>query len=115
MAELGDSASFLKAGLLFDAEFVLHLLERVALGFRIHKEHDKELQNHHGGEEDEGCAGGIFREYRECSGDDGVHDPVRGTAEALALGANARGKDFADIDPYDGALRDGEEEDVADQ
>src|SRR5277367_1514872 len=100
---------------LFDAEFVLHLLERVALGFRIEKEHDEELQNHHGGEEDEGRAGGTFREDRECSGDDGVHDPVRGAAEALTFGADACGKDFADIDPDHRALRDGEEEDITDK
>ena len=50
---MGDSASSLKAGLLLDPQFVLHLFQRVALGLRIDKEHDEELQNHHRREEDE--------------------------------------------------------------
>jgi hypothetical protein len=34
-----------------------------------------------------------------------VHEPVAGAAHALALGADRGGKDFADVDPDDRALR----------
>ena len=47
--------------------------------------------------------------------DDRVHDPVRGRAEALALGSDAVGEDLCDVDPDDGSLGDREEEDVADE
>ena len=47
--------------------------------------------------------------------DEGVHDPVGGGAEALALGADVGGEDLAEVDPDDGTLRDGEEDDEADE
>ena len=44
-----------------------------------------------------------------------VHEPVGKAAEALAFGANLVGKDFADVDPDDRALRESEEGDKADE
>ena len=44
-----------------------------------------------------------------------VHDPVGEAAQALALGAHPVGEDFAEVDPDDRALREGEEGDEADQ
>src|ERR1700745_1184090 len=66
---------------LFDPELMLHLFQRVALGFRIDEENYKELQNHHRGEEDERRAGGVSGKDGKCAGNNGVHDPVRGTTE----------------------------------
>ncbi len=40
---------------------------------------------------------------------------MREAAEALALGANAVGENFADIYPDDGTLREREERDVSNQ
>src|SRR2546429_9923330 len=80
-----------------DLEFLLHLFERDALGFRIEKKHDEELHHHHRGEKRERVAAGRRSHKRKRPGNQRVHDPVRKTAEALALGAHAVWKNFAEI------------------
>src|SRR5205814_1012026 len=87
-----------------DLEFLLHLFERDALSFRIEKKHDEELHHHHRGEKRERVAAGRRSHKRKRPGNQRVHDPVRKTAEALALGAHAVWKNFAEIDPDHRAL-----------
>src|SRR5438477_4518901 len=71
-------------GVLLNAEFPLHLFQRVALGFRIRDEHDKELQRHHRREKDKGRASGRGRQHRKDSRNQRIHDPVREAAQALS-------------------------------
>src|ERR1017187_6738114 len=94
---------------------LLHIFERDAGGFGEHEQDHEELDHGHHGEEDERGGAGQVGHQREGEGDDGVHDPVGEAAEALALGADQVGKHFAEVDPDDGALREGEETDEADE
>src|ERR1022692_1362477 len=94
---------------------LLHIFERDAGGFGEHEQDHEELDHGHHGEEDERGGAGQVGHQREGEGDDGVHDPMGEAAEALALGADQVGKHFAEVDPDDGALREGEETDEADE
>ena len=85
------------------------------LGLRIEIQDNHKLQAHHHGEEKKWKAARGAGPKRESAGDERVHDPVSGAAEALAFGAHARGKNFAEINPDHGALRNGEKADVSQQ
>ena len=98
-----------------DFEFFLHFFERDALSFRVEEEHHEELHHHHGGKKRERVAAGGRRHQREGPGNQRVHDPVGETAEALAFGAHAIRKHFAEIDPDHRALRKREEGDETNQ
>src|ERR1700735_290837 len=93
---------------------MLHFLEGEAFGFGVKEHDDEELDDHHGGEKYEGIGAGSFRDDGKERGDEGIHDPVRGAAQALTFGANGVGKYFADVNPDDRAER-SEKENVADQ
>lgn len=61
---------------LIDIKAMLHFFEGEALGFRIEKHDDQELQDHHCRKKDERKRAGCFGHDREKGGNDGVHDPV---------------------------------------
>ena len=92
----------------FDAQLFLNLLERNALGLGNHGLHPNELQHHHAGEEREHIA---WRESRNHLGEERRErrgeDPVRETAESLAFGAMAIGKNLGDENPDHRSLSDG--------
>src|SRR5579875_1036690 len=92
-----------------------HFLKGVALGFGVDEEDHEELHSRKYGKDDEGHRPGVGGDYRKAEGDDGVHDPVRGAAETLALGADVGGEDLGDVDPDDRALGDREEHDEGDK
>lgn len=89
----------------------LHGFEGLPLGFRIEDEDSEKLHHHHDGEEGEGQGLGVDGDVREDVGDDAVGDPVGGGAEGLSFGAHVGGEDFREINPDNGALRDGEGDD----
>src|SRR5215469_17667650 len=94
---------------------MLQLLEADALRFRVEEEDNQELDCRHNGKENEGVTVRRRRERGKCERNDGVHDPVRRAAQALALGAHAIRENFADVYPDHCALRNGEESDVRDE
>src|SRR5262245_39944528 len=87
-----------------DAEFLLHFFQGDASCFRIPPQDYEELDGHHYGEENERVASGFGGDSRKAERDDCIHGPVSEAAKALACGADAVGKNFADVDPDDGAL-----------
>jgi len=95
-------------GLLFDPQLPLNLLQRHTFGFRNHRFHPDQLQHHHPRKEREHITRRERRDHpREESSEQGREDPVRETAERLALRAMAVGKYFGDENPDDRALPDG--------
>src|SRR6516162_7567847 len=86
-------------------ELLFHVFENNVSRFGIGEENHEELQNHHGGKEDKGGCFRVGGDHGELPGDDRIHDPVSGTAEALPSGAHVGGKDFADVDPDYRTLR----------
>jgi hypothetical protein len=79
--------------------FQLHVFECDILCLREEKKHYDKLHNHHEGEEYKWKSTRSGRKNREEAGYNGVRHPVREATQALALGANAVGEYFADIDP----------------
>src|SRR5262249_3429447 len=98
---------------LFDPQPILDLFQRNSLGFRQEHPHQHELQQHHYGKEGESAGAGGFGDYRETPTHDRSPKPVGKAAQRLAAGANAIGKNLAEINPDHRALRESKECDVA--
>src|SRR6266566_2690482 len=97
----------------FNAQAVLHLLQCDSLGLRVKEQHDEKLYGHHDCKENERVSAGRFCQLWKRISDKRIHDPVRRASQCLSLCAHAVGKDFADVDPDNRALRNCEEGDVA--
>ena len=88
---------------MFSFDLVFHVFQSNALGFWKEPPNYQDLNNHHQREEREWSPGVglscILREDRKGPGYDHGHDPMRGAAQRLSLGANRIREDLADIDP----------------
>src|SRR5207249_8576458 len=89
-------------------QVMLDMLQCHALGLRVDQQHHKELKEHHHGENDERCGAGRCGHHWKNAGNQRVHEPMSGAAEALTFRADEIRKDFAQIHPNDGALRESE-------
>ena len=77
------------------AQTGLQLFERYLFRLRVEVQHNNKLESHHRCKEQKRETARRICPERKSSGDQGVHDPVRGAAETLAFCANARGENFA--------------------
>ena len=93
----------------------MHFFEGDAFCFGIERQHDDELHDRHHREKNEGIAAGLCGERRKAERNYACHEPVREAAEALSLGANTIGENFADVNPNDGALGKRKKRDVRDE
>src|ERR1700679_1310679 len=77
------------------SELMLHLLEGNAFGFGVDEQHHEKLQKGHARKKYERVSAGTQSgDVRKRQRDRGVGDPVRGAAQALALGAHSIRKYF---------------------
>src|ERR1700761_4268350 len=108
-------SDYLVAHTSLDAEELLHLLQRQAFGFHDHRFYPDQLQQHHESKKSKNISGafGMFvradlldhdwkrRRQQRCE------NPMRRTAQRLAFGAMAIGKNLRNENPDHRALTDG--------
>ena len=79
---------------------MFELFEGAALGFGDHELHPDELENHHEAEKQEDESRMEFGHHRgEEKREQGCENPMRETADGLAVGAEAVGEDFGNENP----------------
>src|SRR5258708_6507501 len=81
---------------------VLHLLQADPLGFRVEREHDKKLRNHHRREDYKWYGARTGGHNGKNRGNHRIHEPMGKASQTLSSGTNKVREHLAQVDPDDG-------------